>query len=206
MMEVDLSDFEQGHEIARDIFMVGVWTAQRVSDYNNISKKDINTYTRKYIVEEEDPETKEKIEKVVREEVTYINIRQKKTGTKVAIPCSTELKMILEKYDYQMPHLEDQVINRYIKDVAKKAGICQLVEIETTKGGTPTKTRVEKYQLIHTHTARRTGATLMYLSGMDIYDIMKITGHSSPAMLKKYIKADQLQVVEKIMSKYSYFN
>ena len=23
-MEVDLSDFEQGHEIARDIFMVGV--------------------------------------------------------------------------------------------------------------------------------------------------------------------------------------
>ena len=206
MMNADLSDLGPGYEIARDIFMVGVWTAQRVSDYNNISKKDINTYTRKYIVEEEDPNTKEKIEKVVREEVTYINIRQQKTGTKVAIPCSTELKMILEKYDYQMPHLEDQVINRYIKEVAKKAGICQLVEIETTKGGTPAKTRIEKHQLIHTHTARRTGATLMYLSGMDVYDIMKITGHSSPAMLKKYIKADQLQVVEKIMSKYNYFN
>lgn len=205
-MNADLSDLGPGYEIARDIFMVGVWTAQRVSDYNNISKKDINTYTRKYIVEEEDPNTKEKIEKVVREEVTYINIRQQKTGTKVAIPCSTELKMILEKYDYQMPHLEDQVINRYIKEVAKKAGICQLVEIETTKGGTPAKTRIEKHQLIHTHTARRTGATLMYLSGMDVYDIMKITGHSSPAMLKKYIKADQLQVVEKIMSKYNYFN
>ena len=27
---------------------------------------------------------------------------------------------------------------------------------------------------------------------------MKITGHSSPMMLKKYIKADQLEVVSKI--------
>jgi len=34
---------------------------------------------------------------------------------------------------------------------------------------------------------------------------MKITGHSSPAMLKKYIKADQLEVVDKIMNKYDYF-
>lgn len=49
-----------------------------------------------------------------------------------------------------------------------------------------------------------TGATLMYLAGMDIYDIMKITGHSTPMMLNKYIKADQLEVVEKITDKYDY--
>ena len=40
--------------------------------------------------------------------------------------------------------------------------------------------------------------------GMDIYDIMKITGHSTPMMLNKYIKADQLEVVEKITDKYDY--
>ena len=45
----------------------------------------------------------------------------------------------------------------------------------------------------------------MYLSGMDIYDIMKITGHTTPVMLKKYIKADTLEVVHKIMTKYNYF-
>ncbi|MEF2599421.1 MAG: hypothetical protein UIV44_09840 [Bacteroidales bacterium] len=44
----------------------------------------------------------------------------------------------------------------------------------------------------------------MYLAGMDIYDIMKITGHSTPMMLKKYIKADQMEVVEKITDKYDY--
>ena len=46
----------------------------------------------------------------------------------------------------------------------------------------------------------------MYLSGMDIYDIMKITGHTSPAMPRKYIKAETLTAVEKITDKYNYFD
>lgn len=46
---------------------------------------------------------------------------------------------------------------------------------------------------------------LMYLAGIDIYDIMKVTGHSSPKMLKKYIKADSLEVVRKLTDKYDYF-
>ena len=45
----------------------------------------------------------------------------------------------------------------------------------------------------------------MYLAGMDVYDIMKVTGHSSPVMLKKYIRAGSLQVVEKLTDKYEYF-
>ena len=65
--------------------------------------------------------------------------------------------------------------------------------------------KIPKYKLIHTHTARRTGATLMYLDGVDIYDIMKVTGHTTPEMLKKYIKADQLDVVQKLTDKYDYF-
>lgn len=36
--KVDLTQKEDGKnlELARDIFLVGVWTAQRVSDYNNL--------------------------------------------------------------------------------------------------------------------------------------------------------------------------
>ena len=36
------------------------------------------------------------------------------------------------------------------------------------------------------------------LAGIDLYDIMKIAGHTTPAMLKKYIKADSLEIVEKL--------
>lgn len=204
---VDISNYGIGHDQARDIFMVGVWTAQRVSDYNNISKDDIQTYQTRSIVDEPDPENPGKtIAKIVTRDITVINVRQKKTDAKVTIPCSSALKKILEKYDYQLPHLEDQVINRYIKEIAEKAGLTEIIEIKETKGGTPKLVKYKKYELIHTHTARRTGATLMYLSGMDIYDIMKITGHTSPSMLKKYIKADQLEVVDKIVAKYNYFD
>ena len=206
MMTVDLSKFGIGHEQARDIFMVGVWTAQRVSDYNNIKKEDFDTLVKNVMHEEPDPEHPgQMLAWIEKQEITYLNIRQQKTGARVSIPCNSKLMEILKKYDYQMPHLEDQVINRYIKEVAKEAGLTEPVEIETTKGGTPKKETFEKWQLIHTHTARRTGATLMYLAGIDLYDIMKVTGHTSPAMLKKYIKADNLTVVEKLTDKYDYF-
>lgn len=204
---VDLKDLPEGYRIARDIFLVGCWTAQRISDYNNISPDAIQTYTKRTIVDVPDPEhpgqTKAEIQT---REVMYINIRQHKTGAKVAVPCSSELKTILERYNYCLPHLADQVINRYIKEIGQMAGINDIVEMIETKGGGRQSVKYEKWQLIHSHTARRTGATLMYLAGMDVYDIMKITGHSSPMMLKKYIKADQLEVVDKIIDKYNYFD
>ena len=206
IMAVDLKDYPYGYEQARDIFMIGVWTAQRVSDYNNIKQEDFSTLTKNILKEEEDPEHPgEKKAWVEKKEITYLNIRQQKTGAKVAIPCNSALKTILEKYNYQVPHLADQIINRYIKEIAEKAGLLEMVEIETTKGGTPKKELVPKYKLVHSHTARRTGATLMYLAGVDLYDIMKVTGHASPKMLKKYIKADSLEVVEKLTDKYEYF-
>lgn len=204
---VDLSGQEPTLAIARDIFLVGCWTAQRVSDYNNIRKEDFESYTRKFVVEEDDPQNPgKKIDVVKTEEVLFLNVRQQKTGARVAIPVSTQLREILERYNYQLPHLADQTINEKIKIVGELAGITEPVEIVTTKGGSPVRETFPKNELIKTHTARRTGATLMYLAGMDIYDIMKITGHTSPAVLKKYIRADELQVVDKIKGKYNYFD
>lgn len=203
---VDLSKRTYGFDLARDIFFVGIWTAQRVSDYNNIHKDDIETYQMRSIVDVPDPENPGKtIAKIETKDVKVINIRQKKTGAKVAIPCSPDLIKILEKYNYDIPHLSDQNINDNIKEIARLAGLTEKVSITTSKGGKMVTEMIEKYKLVHSHTARRTGATLMYLSGMDVYDIMKITGHSTPVMLKKYIKADELEVVDKIMGKYDYF-
>lgn len=207
MMAVDLSKRTYGFDLARDIFMVGVWTAQRVSDYNNIRPEDIEVYTKRSIVDVPDPENPGKtIEKIEKKEIRVINIRQKKTGTKVAIPCSSELLRILQKYNFDIPKLSDQNINDNIKEIAKLAGLTEIIKTESTKGGKKTIEEHKKYELVHSHTARRTGATLMYLAGMDIYDIMKITGHSTPIMLKKYIKADELEVVDKITDKYDYFD
>ncbi len=45
----------------------------------------------------------------------------------------------------------------------------------------------------------------MHLVGMDVHDNMKVTGHSSPVMLKKYIRDDQLDEVTMLTDKYDYF-
>ena len=117
-----------------------------------------------------------------------------------------QLLQILEKYNYSVPRLTDQKINEYIKEVAKMAGLTEEIRVEYVQGGRKHIDFVPKWKMVHSHTARRTGATLMYLSGMEIYDIMKITGHTSPLMLKRYIKADELEVVQKIVEKYNYFD
>jgi integrase len=179
MMDADLSHLSRLHEVARDIFMVGVYTAQRVSDYNNIARENI--------VQGPDGDI-------------VIRVRQKKTGTWVTVPVKEELRQILVKYDYKLPRVAEQSINSYIKEVAKAAGIDDPVMVETTAGGVASMQMKPKYELVHTHTARRTGATLMYLAGMDVFNICSVTGHSSIAMLKKYIKADDLDRARLISS------
>ena len=171
MMEADISHLTKLHELSRDIFMVGVYTAQRVSDYNNIARENI--------VVQPDGEM-------------MIRLRQRKTGTWVSVPVKEELREILLKYDYRLPRVTEQSINTCIKEIARVAGIDEPVTVETTSGGVSVMQTRPKYSLIQTHTARRTGATLMYLAGMDVFNICAVTGHSSIAMLKKYIKADEI--------------
>ncbi|MBO6078377.1 MAG: phage integrase SAM-like domain-containing protein [Bacteroidaceae bacterium] len=205
--DVDLTGEQPGYTLARDIFLIGVWTAQRVSDYNNLDSKNVKEYNVRTIEDVPDPENPGKTKAIVVEKTKkVIEIVQKKTGAKVYVPCSTELLQILEKYDYNVPHLTDQKVNEYIKEVAKMAGLDEEIRIEYVKGGQKHVDFVPKWRMVHTHTARRTGATLMYLSGMEIYDIMKITGHTTPLTLKRYIKADELEVVQKMVQKYDYFN
>lgn len=75
MNAADLSSLEAGGSISRDIFMVGVYTAQRVSDYNNIHKEYIRTTEKRWIEDIPYPENLGKTKAVIRtKEITYIDI------------------------------------------------------------------------------------------------------------------------------------
>lgn len=196
ILNVDLSSFPASYSQARDIFLIGVWTAQRVSDYNNLTKENIRLETIRSF---------DRDGNITERTLTTIRLVQQKTRKRVTIPCSTELCKILDKYPDELPHLYDQQINILIREIGRLAGLNELVEITSTKGGKVTLHRIPKWKLIQTHTARRTGATLMYLSGMDVYDICKITGHSCVKTLERYIKATELETVRKITQEYDYF-
>ena len=59
-----------------------------------------------------------------------------------------------------------------------------------TKGGQYISTKFEKWQLVSSHTARRSFATNLLKSGYSALGVMKITGHKTEQAFMKYIKLE----------------
>jgi len=181
--KVDLTD-KPHLELYRDIFLIGCYTAQRVSDYNKISPHNIIT---------------------LKKGRKAVSLHQKKQKEIVIIPIKKELDTILKKYNYEPPRVYDQKLNENIKTICRIAKINTPTEIEEIIGGKKVKTIKPKYEMVASHTARRTGATLMYKAGVPTIAIMKITGHKKESTFLKYIKVNKEENAEKL-SAHKYFN
>ncbi len=150
----------------RDWFLLLSWTGCRFSDLEKISKTDIKD--------------------------GFITFRQQKTNTKVIIPLHPVVLEILEKYDYTMPEvISNQKFNVYIKEVGKLAEIDSVETVTKTIGGKLTSESMPKYELISSHTGRRSFCTNMYKRGLPTLMIMSISGHKTEKSFLKYIKVRQ---------------
>ncbi len=182
LFNLDLSKNKE-HELIRDVFLVGVYTCQRYSDYSRIKKTNIEATS-----------NGTKIVKLI----------QKKTGTEVQVPIRHELDTILKRYNYNLPKTYEQRVNKSIKNIAKMVGIDNEIQIEKIKGGLKVKTSIPKHDLIKTHTARRTGITNLYLAEIPSIAIQEISGHKTEVNLLKYIKVTKEQNAD-ILAKHHYF-
>ena len=182
---VDLSGVHSHFSIARDLFLIMVWSCQRVSDLPKICVPAHIKRSSLQLVENG---------AIVDKELITIVFKQQKTNRKAIIPVNSHLKALLEKYEYNIPKMAEQKINDYIKEVAKMAGLNEVVLLDGVE--------YQKWECVSNHTGRRTGCTLMYLSGTDPYDICKVSGHSDIKMLEKYIKASELEQSEKLAVRY----
>lgn len=146
---------------ARDLFLVGCYTAMRYSDYSRITPDWIKGDT--------------------------LQFTEKKTNNRNIIPLSENAKVIIERYE-GVPKLSETKLNIYIKEICQRASIDDLVNISYTAGGQKTYEQKYKWELVSTHTARRTGATLMIKAGAPVAWVMKLTGHKSEASFWKYVR------------------
>ena len=175
-------------EEVRDAFLIACYTGQRHSDFSQLKTSCFDTIFDGKMV----------IRKV-----------QTKTTTQVVIPIlDNKLKIILEKYNYKVPEIGDIVMNRYLKRIGEKLShtvkslakdvktILTKDEREAEKSKKKTFRRDEdgnvikyKWELIVTHTGRRTCATNMYLSRKyTTREMMLVTGHKKEENFMKYIK------------------
>ena len=161
----------------RDLFLIGCYTGLRFSDFTQI--KEENVFLDKSI----------------------IKITTKKTNERVTIPMHKVVKTVLKKHKYSLPNsYTNQVMNKYIKEIAELCGINTLTEITTSKAGKIQKHSLPKFELITTHTARRSFATNLYLADVPSISIMKITGHKTEKSFLKYIRVTQEQNADKLLN------
>lgn len=106
-------------------------------------------------------------------------VRQKKGGKHIDIPLTDEVKKIIEKYDNKLPKIRVTAINADLKQIAKLAGLHGVCECTEMRNGKPYTYKVEKWQLVATHTARRTFVTDGIHDNMNENILRIITGHTS---------------------------
>ena len=164
-------------EQARDLFVFGCFTGLRFADYNDVKPDNLVTI----------------------EGEQYIRLITKKTRYEVIIPANHVIKEIFEKYKDNLNRLpksiSNQKLNEYIKEVAEAAGL-------TEKGRLSTDMSKPLYACISSHTARRSMATNLYLSGFPTIDIMKITGHTTEKAFLTYIKVSKLDTAKRLNEHY----
>jgi len=165
-------------ELARGRFLIGAFTALRVSDFTRIEELNIKD--------------------------NIIRIRTDKNDYPVVIPVHWVVREILDRGYNLSERISDQKINKQIKVLCRYAEIKEPVALTKFEFGKRIDVVKDKCDWVTTHTARRSGATNMFKAGIPSISIMKITGHHTEKSFLKYIKITQEENAQ-MLSQHSFF-
>ncbi len=166
LYQLDLSQNPRLDKV-RDLFLIGAFTGLRFSDYQGLKKENIRTINGGL----------------------FLELDTFKTGERVTIPVNPMLRTILDKYNGQPPKgLSNQKFNDYLKDLGKVGGLEEVISLTRHEGGLKVNRNYKKWELLTTHTARRSFATNAFKAGVPPISIMKITGHRTETSFMRYIQ------------------
>ena len=164
-------------EVARDIFILQCWTGQRFSDIKSLNKGIVKETSNGKVLE---------------------IVQQKKTH-RVTIPLFPIALEILEKYKFNLPEISENTMLRYLKKIGFKAVLTDQHIVTEDRGGSITNTTKQHWELIGTHTARRSYISNMLKRGYDSHLLMKITGHTTEEAFKRYVKVSSRDAASVIL-------
>lgn len=152
----------------RDIFCFCCFTSLRYSDAANLKRADISGDT--------------------------LTITTVKTADTITIELNKYALAILERYadrtdlgGYVFPHLTNQRMNIYLKDLCELCGINQPITQTYYRGSERYDETAPKFELMGTHAGRRTFICNALMLGIPAEIVMKWTGHSDYKAMKPYI-------------------
>ena len=172
--ELDLSS-NKHLEMNRDLFLFGCYTGQRFSDYSNFDKSELNN------------------------NFWVVNQRKSVGNSVVRIPLIPQAQQILKKYNNELPKISSQKFNKNIKNISKLANIIELKKTLKYQGNKRVEVMLPKFELISSHTARRTFITLSLIKGINPEAIKKVSGHTSDKEFKKYLKIEDFYIEDQVL-------
>jgi integrase len=159
----------------RDNFIIGLCTGLRVSDFNN-------NLSQSNIVD------------------GFIEIKTKKTGSKVAIPLHKFIVEILKKRNGQLPiTVNDVIFNKQIKKICEKAKITEITQgyVFDTVTKRNKLDNYKKYELVSSHICRRSFATNLF-GKVPNHVIQAVGGWATEQMMLHYIKKSSREKAEEL--------
>lgn len=165
-------ELEGRPEIVRDLFLVGCETGLRFSDYIRLNKG------------------------VFADDCFHISpkkTRRMAGNNRLVIPVSGRFQQVCEKYKYDLPTFPQYQVSEFNKIIRK---ICKAARIDTPQLLVKQSKKEyyeitkAKWEMVSSHTCRRTFCTLKFLKGMPPMAIMKFSGHKSERSFMKYLKLE----------------
>lgn len=166
-------------EVVRDIFIFCCFSSLRYSDASALKWNDVKD--------------------------DHIEVTTIKTADSIQIEINDMMKKIIEKYrtipdkrsNLVFPFYTNQAMNRDLKKLCKLAEINEEIRTTTYKGHERIDEIAEKWELIGTHTGRRTFIIHALSRGIPPSIVMKWTGHSDYKSMKPYIDiVDEIKASE----------
>ena len=152
----------------RDVFLFCCFSGLRHSDVNNLRRSDIKG--------------------------DHLEVTTVKTANSLSIELNDVTRAILDKYkdvpfkdNKALPNYTNQAMNRDIRLLCQLAGIDEEIRVTTYKGNVRKDEIHPKWELIGTHTGRRTFIVTTLSLGIPPNVVMKWTGHNDYKSMKPYI-------------------
>lgn len=111
----------------------------------------------------------------------WLNYVSQKTKVQTRVPVHRNLLKYINQHDEV--EITDDVYNKTLREICKKCGI----DKEMTLFRRGHEETAPKYEFVTSHTARRSGATNVYLRGGELLQVSRLMGHTNVRTTQGYI-------------------
>lgn len=170
--------YRETYIIVKNKFLIGAFTGLRISDFNSLNEHNVKD--------------------------GKFYVKTIKTKQSIVIPIHYIVKEILDSGFDINTKIAEGTINRVIKDLCCLAEINEETVININVAGKNKEMIYKKWELVSSHTARRSFATNAFKSGIPSISIMLITGHRTEKSFLKYIKISAEENAD-LLSKHEFF-